>query len=342
MDDMMPKMRGPEVLSKLKQIPNFSIPTIALTANATAGIKENYIKEGFNDYLAKPIDKLELTNILKKYLVKENKSVEMPKVETVVTADLTGTKVLVVDDNKLNIKIAESVMKPYNFDIDEAYSGKECIEKAQTKDYDIIFMDYMMPEMDGIETLHHIKEHPYVKSAVVALTADATDGSREKFLNAGFDEYVAKPINREILDRVISKMLSKKQAEVSDNTSTVEVSNNNVDYLKQNGIDVDHGLEILGDMEMYNETLKEFMEGLNDRFNKIKLFKEQNNMPEYAVLVHSLKSDSKYLGFTKLAEVAYNHEMKSKENDTNYINNNFNELVNETLNIFNIVKKYFN
>ena len=335
MDDMMPKLRGPEVLAKLKEIPNFNIPVIALTANATAGIKESYLKEGFDDYLAKPIDKVELVNILKKYL--KNKVEEK---ETNV-ADLKGTKVLVVDDNKLNVKIAKSVMKDYNFEIDEAYSGKECIEKVKTKDYDIVFMDYMMPEMDGIETLQHIKEIPSIKSAVVALTADATDGSREKFLKAGFDEYVSKPINREILDKVINKMLNKKQIEVVEGNSNNDIEVDKTDYLKQNGIDVEHGLELLGDMEMYNETLNLFMEGLNERFNKIKTFKEQNNMPDYAVEVHALKSDSKYLGFTKLAELAYNHEMKSKENDINYVNDNFNDLVNETLRIFNIVKKYF-
>jgi len=344
MDDMMPKMRGPEVLLKLKEIPNFNIPVVALTANATAGIKEGYIKEGFNDYLAKPIEKLELTKILKKYLTGSGEVIVQEEVKEKKEVSTSDIKILVVDDNKLNIKIARTIMKDYDFEIDEAYSGQECIDKVQAKDYNIIFMDYMMPEMDGIETLHHIKEHPSVKSAVVALTADATDGSREKFLTAGFDEYVSKPINKDSLNQVIDKMLNKQSLEFKDEKVEeiqVEVTNK-VDYLKQNGIDVDHGLELLGDMEMYDETLKLFMEGLNERFNKIKTFKEQNNMPDYAVEVHALKSDSKYLGFTKLAELAYNHEMKSKENDSEYVNNNFKELYDETLNIFNIVKKYFN
>ena len=344
MDDMMPKMRGPEVLLKLKEIPNFNIPVVALTANATAGIKEGYIKEGFNDYLAKPIEKLELTKILKKYLTGSGEVIVQEEVKEKKEVSTSDIKILVVDDNKLNIKIARTIMKDYDFEIDEAYSGQECIDKVQAKDYNIIFMDYMMPEMDGIETLHHIKEHPSVKSAVVALTADATDGSREKFLTAGFDEYVSKPINKDSLNQVIDKMLNKQSLEFKDEKVEeiqVEVTNK-VDYLKQNGIDVDHGLELLGDMEMYDETLKLFMEGLNERFNKIKTFKEQNNMPDYAVEVHALKSDSKYVGFTKLAELAYNHEMKSKENDSEYVNNNFKELYDETLNIFNIVKKYFN
>ena len=347
MDDMMPRMRGPEVLARLKEIEGFSIPVIALTANATAGIREGYIKEGFDDYLAKPIEKMELTKLLKKYL---SNNTSNTKVESQTNInDLSDVDILVVDDNKLNVKIARTVMKDYDFDIDEAYSGKECIEKVQTKDYDIVFMDYMMPEMDGIETLHHIKELPSIKSAVVALTADATDGSREKFLEAGFDEYVSKPINKEALNQVIKKMLNKQGNNVENADNKVEVLEKNedkivdkVDYLKQNGVDVDHGLELLGDMEMYDETLKLFMEGLNDRFNKMKSFKEQNDMPNYAVEVHALKSDCKYLGFMKLADMAYEHEMKSKANDSEFVNNNYNELVSETFKIFNIVKKYFN
>jgi len=338
MDDMMPRLRGPEVLTRLKQIPGFSIPTVALTANATTGIKEGYIKEGFNDYLAKPIEKPELVRVLKKYLVQTENSTKEIKEETKEISN-DSAKVLVVDDNKVNLKIAINMMKSYNFEIEEALSGNECIEKVKTKKYDLIFMDYMMPEMDGIETLKHLKELPNIKSTIVALTADAVDGSREKFLNAGFDEYVSKPINKDKLDEVINKMLNKNITTRKEDNINMQ---GNVDYLKQNSIDVDHGLELLGDMDMYNETLKMFMEEINERFNKIQTFKETNDMPNYAIEVHALKSDSKYLGFMKLAEIAYDHEMKSKANDVEFVNANYNELVAETKKIFDIVKKYFN
>ena len=127
-------------------------------------------------------------------------------------------------------------------------------------------MDYMMPEMDGIETLKHLKELPNFDTTAIALTADAVEGSREKFLNAGFDEYVSKPINKDKLDEVISKMLNKNVTTRKEENPNMQ---GNVDYLKQNGIDVDHGLELLGDMDMYNETLKMFMEEINERFSKI-------------------------------------------------------------------------
>ena len=338
MDDMMPRLRGPEVLIRLKQIPNFTIPTIALTANATTGIKESYLKDGFDDYLAKPIERIELINVLKKYLTKKDVKENNLDNQSKEINNSNKIKVLIVDDNKINIKIASNMMGDYGFEIEGSLSGEECIEKAKNNHYDLIFMDYMMPTMDGIETLKHLKEIPNFNTTAIALTADAVDGSREKFLHAGFDEYVSKPINKKALDEVIQKMLNKN-ANIKK-TSSKEIDK--VSYLKENGIDVDHGLKLLGDMEMYNETLQVFMEGLNERFNKIKSYKENNDMDNYAVEVHSLKSDSKYLGFMKLAEIAYNHEMKSKANDIAYVNANYNELVTETKKIFDIVKKYFN
>ena len=91
------------------------------------------------------------------------------------------TRVLVVDDNRTNIKIAVNLMKNYNFEIDEAISGFECLAKVKIKKYDLIFMDYMMPGMNGIETLKHLKELPNFHATAIALTADAVEGSREKF-----------------------------------------------------------------------------------------------------------------------------------------------------------------
>ena len=111
-------------------------------------------------------------------------------------------------------------------------------------------------------------------------------------------------------------------------------------FLEENGIDVNAGLELLGDMDMYNETMGDFLEEINEKLPKIIEYKNNNDMPNYAIIVHSIKSDSKYLGFTKLAELAYNHEMKSKENNVEYVNANFEELQNEVNRIIGIIKEY--
>ena len=111
-------------------------------------------------------------------------------------------------------------------------------------------------------------------------------------------------------------------------------------YLEQNGVDVEKGLELLGDMDMYNETCEDFLNEINTKYPQAKQYKEAGDMPNYAILVHSIKSDSKYLGFTKLAELAYEHELKSKDNDIDFVNNNFSSLEDEINRIINIVKTY--
>lgn len=221
LDDMMPKMRGSETLTRLKTDPKFNIPVIALTANAIQGMREQYMLLGFDDYLAKPIEKKELNRILNKFVLKNapvEESVktieEKPTIieksieENVNYHDYTGKKVLIVDDNKLNVKVATKIMSPYHFEIDSVYSGVECLDKVKTTKYDIIFMDYMMPNMDGIETFKHLHEDPSFKTPVISLTADAVVGAKDKFINAGFDGYVSKPIDKKLLDDAINKALN--------------------------------------------------------------------------------------------------------------------------------------
>lgn len=110
--------------------------------------------------------------------------------------------------------------------------------------------------------------------------------------------------------------------------------------LLNNGVDVDASLELFGDMETYNETLNDFLESVFEKLEEIKKYKETKDMPNYAILVHSLKSDSKYLGFTKLAELSYQHELESKANNLEFVLEYYDELVNEANRVINVVQKY--
>ncbi len=325
LDDMMPKMRGSEVLSKLKENPSFNTPVIMLTANAINGMEEQYLSKGFNGYLAKPIEKDKLYSILNKYLGGSNNiQKKETKVEDKIT-DYSNKKVLVVDDNKVNITITCNFLKPYKFNIDFCESGKECLEKSNNN-YDLIFMDIMMPEMDGVETLHRLKENPNFNTIVIALTADAVEGAEQKYLNEGFDDYIAKPLIKDKLDKKIKRNINK----------------NNINYLKEKGININSALELLGDVKTYNEILKEYVNGINEKITNLTNFKNNNDMENYAILVHSLKSESRYLGFDKLADICLQHELKSKENDSTYVNNNFNILLTELNYILDIVRQYLN
>jgi len=112
------------------------------------------------------------------------------------------------------------------------------------------------------------------------------------------------------------------------------------EILTNAGIDVDQSLELLGDMEMYNETLEDFLTESETRLPQLENYKENGDMANYAVLVHAMKSDSKYLGFTKLAELSFEHEMKSKEGNVIYVNENYDLLIEEANRIIEVVKSY--
>ncbi len=116
----------------------------------------------------------------------------------------------------------------------------------------------------------------------------------------------------------------------------------NINLLVNNGINVNDSLDLLGDIDTYNDILKDFFDEASEKLVKIDEYKNKNDMANYAILVHSLKSDAKYLGFTKLAELAYNHEIESKNNNSIYVNEHYEELINEANSIIKLVNEYFN
>ena len=116
-------------------------------------------------------------------------------------------KALVVDDNKINLMVTKKSIVSIFDEVDEALSGEECLELVSKNDYDIILMDIMMPEMDGVETLKRLKENPEFKTPVLAVTADAEAGAEEKYMNEGFTEYIAKPFTPDQLRDIVNKYL---------------------------------------------------------------------------------------------------------------------------------------
>ncbi len=285
--------------------------------------------------------------------------------DEIITFD--NKKVLIVDDNNLNIKVASKILKEFNLIIESAYSGQECLNKVKDNNYDLILMDIMMPKMSGVETLKKLKENS-INTPVVALTADAIQGQSNKYIEVGFNDYLSKPIQKNELKRVLNKCLNgivennvkeidndiHKVSQIKDEDiellnkklEEVDMNNNeknnalNIQYLKENDIDVDASLELLGDIDMYNETLNTFINESKERIQRLEKYKSEKNMKDYSIDVHAMKSDSKYLGFKKLAEISYEHEMKSKENDINYVLEHYDELLNEYNRIINIIGKY--
>lgn len=115
-------------------------------------------------------------------------------------------KALIVDDSRININVAKAMLEKIGLEVDFALSGLECLEKVKNNHYDIIFMDIMMPDMDGIQTFQNLKEIPGFSIPIIALTADEKDGAREKYLGLGFNGYISKPIDMALLKDVINEL----------------------------------------------------------------------------------------------------------------------------------------
>lgn len=333
------------------------------------------------------------TIILNQKIVSEGEKVTVMNENESGTISLLGKRVLVVDDNMLNLKVAGKILEKYNpKELVNVSSGFECIDKIKSgEQFDLILMDDMMPKMSGTETLAKLKEIPGFQTPVVALTANAINGMREKYLSAGFNDYLAKPIEKEPLEKLLATIFksapapsSKPQeqdslfgdlpasiyevgsndkldiaqpADLRDDYDIPPVTENTKDLTneliaaeekKQNStkqlldarIDVAKGLELLGDIDTYNDTAKDYVSGLESRMNKMRELKDQKDMANYAVEVHSLKSDSKYLGCKELADIAFEEEVKSKSGDAEFITSDFARLEQEVNRVREILQKY--
>ncbi len=158
--------------------------------------------------------KYESGSVFRIYLEQEIVSMEVPlnsneEIEIDYNAN-PGKRILIVDDSKINLKVANQILKPYQFDVVLAESGYEALELMESKTFDLILMDIMMPKMNGVETLRRLKEIEGFNLPVIALTADAIEGTDEKYLKAGFDAYLSKPIDKYHLDKVLKKFLGGK------------------------------------------------------------------------------------------------------------------------------------
>lgn len=267
-------------------------------------------------------------------VIKIESEIEKPKVIQ-KDIDLAAAKILIVDDNNLNLKVASKLLEKQGANnITCVNSGFDCLDRiSMGEKYDLIFMDDMMPKMSGKETFFKLKAIPGFITPVVALTANAISGSKEEYLKVGFSDYLAKPIEKSELTRVLGSVLKEKEEVVStvtvvDNKELDEKAETKEEYLRRNGVNVDKALELLGDMNMYEVTLKDFLNSIDKKWENIKKYKEEGDLANYSIEVHSLKSDCKYLGFTKLANISFLHELKSKDGDKGYIDRHFSDLEN--------------
>ena len=227
MDDMMPRMSGRQTFQELQKRPDFHIPTIILTANAIDGMRDEYLSLGFDDYLSKPINKTELERVITKFVNQKNISktagnhsvsttsiikdeFDLPKMKEILTNQQAINEVkniLIVDDNELNLKVAQTMLKHYGYNLTTCQSGRDCIAKVIENKYDLILMDEMMPGLSGCDTLKNLQDIEGFTVPVILVTAASKDEVASKITTYGFADYLSKPLNKELLNDTILKYL---------------------------------------------------------------------------------------------------------------------------------------
>lgn len=241
-------------------------------------------------------------------------------------------QILLVDDSEQNIQVITSLLRRTGVQLDTAASGFECIEKVRNKKYHLIFLDYMMPEMDGIETFHRLKKEVNGQSVpVIALTADVSTGIHQHFLSEGFSDYLSKPVMWEKLEELLlqwlpATLISMKNGAGEDWNITEKQLLDLKQKLKKWDIELSEGLRLLsGSISQYRKLAELFVEYYMPNKEQLarnfeRLQNTQKEIKNMTGLIHTLKSNARAVGAIELYELSFVMEKKGKIQDVNYIN----------------------
>lgn len=260
-------------------------------------------------------------------------------------------KVLVVDDNFMNIKVVEGLLKKYQVNVVYALSGIEAIEKAASRDYDFIFMDHMMPEMDGVEAMKRIRNMggSYCTNVpIIALTANAVAGAREALIAEGFSDFVEKPIELAILEKTLlhnlpankiqyltdaktamseSQTIESMTEEKTEAHTVQPVSQSDSEAFFVKDLDMNTGMMYCGGEEAYKLILEEYArKGSKNWEDLARLFQEMD-WKNYTIAVHAIKSSMLSIGAKELSEQAKALEFAGKAGDIDFIQKNHSEML---------------
>lgn len=276
--------------------------------------------------------------------------------------DYSDKKVLIVDDNKMNLKVATRLLKNYNIITTEVLNGYEAINKIKNNEkYDLIFLDDIMPKKNGKETLNELKKIKGFDIPVIVLTANVLEGMKEKYIEEGFDDYLAKPINKEELKKILNKFLIDRKSDIEDTilfspnskfeplskklleevelVNDIEIDNDieqieekieekkqlnykNKKFLIENNIDVDAAEKLLGEMSTYDDALADFIKEADSKYNLLQGYMKIDKLEKCYNIFRTIKTDTRYLGFIELNSIFSNLEKAIKENDIDYVKNN--------------------
>jgi len=240
-----------------------------------------------------------------------------------------SARILIVDDLITNLRVAEGLMLPYKMQIDVCQSGADAIELVKGKSYDIVFMDHMMPDMDGIEATVKIRGldgEEYKRLPIVALTANAVSGVREMFLQNGFNDFLAKPIETMKLNAILDAWLPKEKKM----PYVAEESDEYAPAFEIPGIDVRTGVQMTGGNERnYLRALSAFYKDGVDKLAQFAESFERGDTKVYAACAHAVKGAGASVGAVKLSSFAKALELAAKNENLDYVRSNHETFVEE-------------
>jgi len=267
-------------------------------------------------------------------------------------------KILVVDDVDTNIYVTKGLMLPYTLkEIDSANSGPEAIRKIKEgKVYDVVFMDHMMPGMDGIEAVKHIREAGY-KGTIVALTADAIGGQADIFIENDFNDFILKPIDirqlniimntyvrdkqpQHVIDEARKQMYLKQQSQQKDKSEVKQESSDSMFFgVEIPGLDIEGGIKRFGGNEkIYLDVLRSYSAGVSSMLNKIETFSE-DILADYIIKVHGIKGVSLDISAEQTANEAKDLEIAGKANDIDFIKANHSAFIKHARDLISGIEK---
>ncbi|MBQ8519067.1 MAG: response regulator [Agathobacter sp.] len=240
--------------------------------------------------------------------------------------------ILVIDDNRMNIRVVEGLLRAYGVKVSYALSGQEGIDMLSSKAYDLILLDHMMPGMDGVETFHHIRKKPdlyYKEIPIIALTANAIAGAREMFIKEGFNDFVAKPVESSVLQRTLKRHLPAEKLRTLDEAERIQIEAKQAETSKSasasegelviGDLDISKGIMYCGNQENYLEILSSQRDSGKDIIEQAQSLYEKADWKNYVIVVHGIKSSMMSIGAVKLSEMAKALEFAGKGEDFDFI-----------------------
>lgn len=229
-----------------------------------------------------------------------------------VTLSTRDVKILLADDSKLSRMVIKEILGETGITFGEAEDGEECLRLAESGRYDMIFLDQLMPGMNGAETLHELRRIGACKRIPVIVVSSSVNGKNEKeFLEKGFSDCLAKPIQSNRLEELLIKWLPPEKL-----------------VRKPEGYSYENGLKNFdGNKEVYEETLLLFAQLWEERKEQLADFLKEENMAEYAILIHAIKGDARTLGADLFGKLAYEQELAAKAGDVASIKESYARVV---------------